>query len=382
MKLRNLFTEYASPERDTKKEIKKLSDRIKKNPFFSQVLDSISIAVLVLNKHRQIVFANKSFLNFLGMPDLGAIISQRPGEALDCEHAKKNHGGCGTSEFCKNCGAVNSILVGIKGTENTEECRISTTGNKAYFDLRVTSAPFKDAGDELIIFSVVDISHEKRRAMLERIFFHDILNLAGGIKGVVDLISKDGDRNGKKYPFLASRQTDELINEIKAQRDLLYAENKELLVKKNRINSKNILTDVRDFYLNHKSAADKQIILNSDTQSIDFENDRTLLSRVLSNMLKNALEASEDGQKVSICAKKNDTFIQFSVHNQTVIPKDVQLQIFQRSFTTKGEGRGLGTYSMKLLTENYLKGKISFESSEIYGTIFMVDYPINIKLAN
>ena len=52
---------------------------------------------------------------------------------------------------------------------------------------------------------------------------------------------------------------------------------------------------------------------------------------------------------------------------------DIQLQIFQRSFSTKGLTRGLGTYSVKLLTENYLKGKVSFMSNALEGTVFSVE---------
>jgi sensor histidine kinase regulating citrate/malate metabolism len=50
--------------------------------------------------------------------------------------------------------------------------------------------------------------------------------------------------------------------------------------------------------------------------------------------------------------------------------------IFQRSFSTKGFGRGLGTYSIRLLTERYLKGSVSFTSSALSGTIFRVRYPL------
>ena len=52
------------------------------------------------------------------------------------------------------------------------------------------------------------------------------------------------------------------------------------------------------------------------------------------------------------------------------------MKIFQRSFSTKGEGRGLGTYSMKLLTERYLGGRVSFTTSADEGTIFKVALPI------
>ena len=58
------------------------------------------------------------------------------------------------------------------------------------------------------------------------------------------------------------------------------------------------------------------------------------------------------------------------------MPPEVQLQVFNRSFSTKGNGRGIGTYSIKLLCERYLKGKVSFVSSAEQGTIFKVTLPL------
>ena len=66
----------------------------------------------------------------------------------------------------------------------------------------------------------------------------------------------------------------------------------------------------------------------------------------------------------------------FSVHNPSVMPRTVQLQIFERSFSTKGTGRGLGTYSMKLLSERYLGGRVWFSSSKGEGTTFYAEYPL------
>ena len=57
------------------------------------------------------------------------------------------------------------------------------------------------------------------------------------------------------------------------------------------------------------------------------------------------------------------------------MPPKVQLQVFQRSFSTKGLGRGLGTYSMRLLTQRYLGGTVSFSSKEGEGTEFRARYP-------
>ena len=86
--------------------------------------------------------------------------------------------------------------------------------------------------------------------------------------------------------------------------------------------------------------------------------------------IKNALEAARPGQMVTICCRPVETDVEFSVHNPNEIPRKVQLQIFQRSFSTKGVGRGLGTYSMKFLSERYLHGNVAFASTAEDGTTF------------
>jgi hypothetical protein len=90
------------------------------------------------------------------------------------------------------------------------------------------------------------------------------------------------------------------------------------------------------------------------------------------NMIKNAIEACHEGQTVTISSQPNDGGISFSAHNPTYKPHEAELRLFMRSFSTKRAGRGLGTYSMRLLTERNLKGRISFTSSEIEGTTFGV----------
>jgi signal transduction histidine kinase len=101
-----------------------------------------------------------------------------------------------------------------------------------------------------------------------------------------------------------------------------------------------------------------------------------LLGRVIGNLLKNALEASAPGDQVTATCAADDHSVSFTIHNQTVMSPDVQLQLFQRSFSTKGPGRGLGTYSAKLLTERYLGGTVSFRSDAEHGTTFVVRYPL------
>jgi signal transduction histidine kinase len=108
-----------------------------------------------------------------------------------------------------------------------------------------------------------------------------------------------------------------------------------------------------------------------------LKTDAALLKRILLNMAKNAAEASPEKSEIRIsCSTKPGKAI-FSVNNTGTIPEDVRLQIFQRSFTTKGPGRGLGTYSMKLFGENYLHGRVYFRSNEKQGTTFTIELPMD-----
>ena len=74
-------------------------------------------------------------------------------------------------------------------------------------------------------------------------------------------------------------------------------------------------------------------------------------------------------------AENEEDQVEIWVNNPAVMPRDVQLQVFNRSFSTKGSGRGIGTYSMRLLVSRYLGGSVDFDSSEDRGTIFRVRLP-------
>ena len=73
-----------------------------------------------------------------------------------------------------------------------------------------------------------------------------------------------------------------------------------------------------------------------------------------------------------------DGQMEFWVQNDAVIPRSVQMRIFNRSFSTKGLGRGLGTYSIRLLTERYLGGTVDFTSAPEAGTVFRVRLPLDL----
>ena len=119
----------------------------------------------------------------------------------------------------------------------------------------------------------------------------------------------------------------------------------------------------------------KRLVVNAQSEDVTFAADPVLLSRVLGNLTKNALEASHAGETVTLTSTRRGKFVEFSVHNPAFIPFSAQQQVFQRSFSTKGQGRGLGTYSSRLITQRYLDGELEFESTPDGGTTFRAVYP-------
>ena len=108
-----------------------------------------------------------------------------------------------------------------------------------------------------------------------------------------------------------------------------------------------------------------------------LKSDSVLLIRCLGNLVKNALEAVNPQANVYLYSKREENSVLFCVKNDGIIPQNIQLQIFQRSFSTKAaSGRGIGTYSVKLLVEQYLNGKVSFKSNPELGTVFSIRVPI------
>lgn len=363
--------------RSSAEEILNEHNLIASQKFFRGLFGTISGIGAIINRNRQIVYVNDDFLKILGLDSIESVLGKRPGEIVSCIHAANNTGGCGTAPSCSFCGAHNAIVESQRtGEKATREAFITTkeNGKLKSIDLNIISTPVNLSGHTFYALMLQDISSEKRRLALEKIFFHDLLNSAGGLNGLLSLLKeRTAPKVERQLIDLSEAASRELIEEIQLQRQIYKAEIGDLQIDIEKVNSIKIINAVIGKIGFHESGRDKKLSLSGDAYDADFETDNILLQRVLINLVKNALEATPENGTVILGAENLHKMIRFWVKNEGVIPRDVQLQLFLRSFTTKGIGRGLGTYSIKLLTENYLEGHVSFISNEAEGTIFRVD---------
>lgn len=371
----SLPTHFAPAERTAPESLLRQASLFRDNPLVT-LLDSVTDLVLILNSTRQIVYGNRNLLELLEMADAREIIGLRPGELFRCEHACAEVGGCGTSVHCRSCGAVKVIMCALDNERAVEECRITQRRGDVIqaYDLKVVGSPIVLDDQRFITFAITDISHEKRRRALERIFFHDILNTAGGLRNLARMVLDEVPVNLKDETLLLHKFSTELVEEILAQRVLLAAESEELCVECQLVDAGELLRTVRDLYASHEVAELRRIVVEAP-EELGLVTDPTLLKRVLSNMVKNALEATPPKGTVRMECRREGDSVEFHVFNPGVVPHEARGSIFQRSFSTKGMGRGLGTYSIKLLATNYLKGQVSYSSCNERGTCFSLLLP-------
>jgi signal transduction histidine kinase len=362
--------------RDTSAEFDQKSAILDRLPLVQSVLDAMPNMVMILNRNRQIVAANRKLRDILGA-NLGELVEKRPGEAIHCIRVAEGPDGCGTSEHCAHCGAFSAVIESMASNAQTvRECRIlsQTAHGIVPLDLRVTATPFAAEEERFTLMAIEDISYEKHSAVLQRAFFHDVLNTAGCVQGYADYLASESSADREVCQRL-SCLAGQLIEEIQFQRELLRAESGDLKTQPVPLKASQVLYDLRTQYLKHPAAENRDIFMGPMCDGAIIA-DWQLLHRVLGNMLKNALEATSPGGKATLSCQDDGAAVTFEISNPEVMPRGVQLQVFQRSFSTKNQaGRGMGTYSMKLFGERYLNGSVGFVSRPPEGTTFWLRIP-------
>jgi len=337
--------------------------------------------LVILGQDRRILYANPA-ARALNAPQNGERMEGlKLGEVLRCVHSQEPEG-CGDTPACLYCGANLAIRLGLGGTPRTSECRVtaSAAGSDSSLEFSIQSRPVEWKGEKAVFCALNDISHEKRRRVLERTFFHDILNTAGSVKGLSEiLLLERQDMDSEELAELLKMMRDScgvMLDEIRSQQLLLAAESGHLITDWKQIAIADCMAEAAMVASHWPAAAGKNIVPWYPDGRIMFLTDPVLLGRVLMNLLKNALEATPEGGEVRLGCRPAGDRVEFSIWNAGVVPEAVRMQIFQRSFSTKGTGRGTGTYSVRLFTEAYLKGKASFTSDSRDGTTFTVSFPL------
>jgi len=329
-----------------------------KNPFFMGVL----------NSDLRFGRANPLFFDGLGIPFLNPE-GKRPGDLIQCTNAVQSPEGCGTSVYCTFCPINNSLELAKK-----EKKPISRTANlllksgEGTTPLDFTIFIYPDiTEDETQYYCYIhDDSEKNKREMLEQLFFHDVLNSLSSLSGLMTLREELGQStlNGTTLTDMAKNEINHITEMVIDQRDFRNAERGDLAIEYHLVDLNHLLQDLIEIAKKLTSYKNQSIHLVTMIAQ-DIITDGTILKRILTNMVKNSIEATEPETTITLRALiTNKKEILIEVENDGEIPPSVASQIFHRSCSTKGSRRGYGTYSMKLYGEDYLKGRIEFSSKD------------------
>jgi len=371
-------TYFASPERASRAELLDDVLRALQSPVIDALLRTCGGAVALIDRHRQIVSTNLSFLELMGVDRPGEALGLRPGEALSCVHAQDHPAGCGTGRVCATCGAALAVVSALgSGAAQERECALTVErgGQRAELALLVRAVPVC-ADPVLLLLVMTDISGERRRAALERSFRHQLANLVTALNGAASEL-RAGELASPEVVGDVHAVAGRLGAELALVRAIAAAVPEGTAGNLGPVEAAEVLGALEGAAAEIASSRGKVLRLRGPTSGLgSVYADLPLLVRVLSLLLENAFEATPLGGEVWAHARSDPDAVTFSVGNAGVIPPGARERIFQRFFTTKpGGARGQGTFLAKLLAEQLLAAQIGFESTQSAGTIFWVRLP-------
>ena len=202
---------------------------------------------------------------------------------------------------------------------------------------------------------------------------HEIKNPLTPIKLSVQSFERDF-RNDKKNKDKVEDFSQTIIQQIDTMSSIASAFSNFAEMPTQQGEKLNIVKAVR---LSLEIFKEKHIVFKSNEDKIIINIDRPQIVRIMTNLIKNAVQACENtnSPSIKVSVKKMSKTVSISVRdNGNGIPLNIRKNIFEPNFTTKSGGMGLGLGMVKNLVNSY-EGKIDFESKVNKGTTFKITFP-------
>ena len=346
---------------------------------YSSILDAINTAVFIMDKDFNIVYINKYISkNLLPEEKTKEDYNLAPGEIFDCKNGFENEICiCGLSTSCNFCSLRQLLNMIVNGQASPSQEVLMTDTNNKMKVLELSHKKFEFEDTAYFTISAIDKTAAYKKRQLESVFFHDLINLAGGLTGYLDILDEmEADEYLEHMPNIKSL-ANQILEDVICQSQISRTEQDRLEPEICEVEMLEFISTLRTSIIYQPCAKNREFIVNIPQGDFSFFTDERILSRVLLNMLKNAAENSDKDDQYTLDITKNEDSITFNVHNNGFIPEATQRRMFSFGNSNKGNGHGVGAYSVRLLTENILKGNAWFTSSKEDGTNFFINIPIN-----
>jgi signal transduction histidine kinase len=210
---------------------------------------------------------------------------------------------------------------------------------------------------------------------------HGIKNLIMGVEGGMYVLKSGMEKEDDQRMINGWQMLEETVERISAFTKRLLDFAKETKAEIQLISPNALVRDVVELY--GAKAAELGVDLECQMEEglqpapLDEEGIHTCLANLVSNAL-DACEFSEKPDcKVTVLAHEADETLVFEVQDKgTGMDSEVQGQIFEKFFTTKGpeKGTGLGLMTTRKIVQEH-GGRVSFKSEEGKGSVFRLEFP-------
>lgn len=205
---------------------------------------------------------------------------------------------------------------------------------------------------------------------------HEIKNPLTPMRLSIQSFQRNFDKNDSKFKSRLDEFSKTLIQQIDTMSTIASAFSNFAEMPAQQGEKINIIETTK---LALKIFKENYIVFSSEFKDLQVRIDRTQMVRIITNLIKNALEACEliKEPKVQVIIEKKKKEVLISViDNGEGISKELKNKIFEPKFTTKTSGMGLGLGMVKNLVDSY-DGRISVRSKIDTGTIFSITFPLN-----
>ncbi len=249
------------------------------------------------------------------------------------------------------------------------------------------TADLDAANQELKRQNEILLENQALREEMEHISRHDIRSPLSGIINFCDYMQTIPDLPEELFPVagmikdscysiidMANRSLD--LRKIEMGTYELRIEDTDLLALLRQIGHDTNSLRETDSLL-HLTLGDRQA---TATDTFLVPADRSLCYSMLSNLVRNALEAAPPDSETSVVTVDLSTTAAeaiIRIHNRQAIPVAIRQRFLEKYATfAKANGTGLGAYSARLAAEAH-GGKIAWETSEADGTVVTVHLPLS-----
>lgn len=283
----------------------------------------------------------------------------------------------------------------INNIKPFERRLVALNNERGETQLSLKATSFGMKGTEFIILSVQDIKHELDEKELEswmkliRVLMHEIMNSITPITSLSESISKIYSKNGEPVTpeEVTSKAIDTTLQGLNVIKDqgkglMSFVESYRKLTRvpepeKKIFKISDLLARVKVLYDSLEMSQKVDLMVSISNPDLELFADQNLISQVLINLLKNALEANEnnpDARIAIVVGTDIDNRPELCVtDNGPGISEEKLEEIFVPFFTTKEKGSGIGLSISKQIMKVH-GGNLKVRSVPDKETVFCLSF--------